>query len=88
MLQLHLVALQNRRWKHFRAACVLQTEASEELRDYLTYEEERLEGLHADFELHQRALTRGLAEQGYGPRRQVVDTLLLVIWIFLEFFLN
>ena len=55
------------------------------MRDYLTYGEEWREGLHAEFELKRRAASRELAAQGHSQRRKTVETLLLVIYIFLEF---
>jgi len=58
------------------------------MRDSLTYGEEWREGLHAEFQVRRRAASRDYAERGCSPRRQAVDTMLLAVYIFLEFFLG
>ena len=75
----------NRQAKLFGAKHVPYDEGEWDMRDYLTYGEEWREGLHAEFELKRRAASRELAAQGHSQRRKTVETLLLVIYIFLEF---
>ena len=58
------------------------------MRDYLTYGDEKLEGLHADLEIRLRKDQQELIDQGYSIRRQRMDSLILVICLLLEIFFS